>query len=217
MVVIPSSEMTSLLTPKWFLDPSHFLFLWPVEGKTKWRVGSGEPLLAGNTRVARVTFFPHVEYKINISAKNTSQVPQWIGVFFASLNVTWLNFADDNWQLDYISQCIYFLALGFAQLKRALNIYYAHKFLNLVSAWSLKKTVQLFVCHPFMGQLGSTTLNFRGMQCGNYVYAACRAAGNCRPYGPLNMNSPHFRRIFNHTHTHCHTHANDKWQITVAC
>lgn len=38
------------------------------------------------------------------------------------------------------------------------------------------------------------------MQCGNYVYAACRAAGNCGPYGPLNMNSPHFRRIFNHTH-----------------
>lgn len=202
MVVIQSSEMTSLLTPKWFLDPSHFLFLWPVEGTTKWRVGNGEPLLAGNTRVARVTFFPHVEYKINISAKNTSQVPQWIGVFVASLNVTWLNFADDNWQLDYISQCIYFLALGFAQLKRALNIYYAHKFLNLVS----KKTVQVFVCHPFMGQLGSTTLNFRGMQCGNYVYAACRAAGNCRPYGPLNMNSPHFRRIFNHTHTHTLRH-----------
>lgn len=196
-----------------------FAFLVFMASRGNNEVESGEPLLAGNTRVARVTFFPHVEYKINISAKNTNQVPQWIGVFFASLNVTWLNFADDNWQLDYISQFIYFLALGFAQLKRALNIniYYTHKFLNLVSTSSLKKTVQVFVCHPFMGQLGSTTLNFRGMQCGNYVYAACRAAGNCRPYGPLNMNSPHFRRIFNHTHTHCHTHANDKWQITVAC
>lgn len=143
MVVIQSSEMTSLLTPKWFLDPSHFLFLWPVEGTTKWRVGSGEPLLAGNTRVARVTFFPHVEYKINISAKNTGQVPQWIGVFFASLNVTWLNFADDNWQLDYISECIYFLALGFAQLKRTLNIYYTHKFLNFLNSFRLQVSRRL--------------------------------------------------------------------------
>lgn len=58
------------------------------------------------------------------------------GFFSLSLNVTRLNFADDNWQLDYISQCIYFLALGFAQLKRALNIYYTHKFLNLVSSFS---------------------------------------------------------------------------------